>query len=268
MAHICLLALIGLPAAGKTHLSNWLLKQKLSNWNILHLCYDNYLDNNKDYKAQRYNILNLLSQLIDALRMSSPLATQLPPQLVLPMTTNESSNYLIVCDDNHYYQSMRYKLYQLCRSRGCLYAQLYLATPLATCLQRNVAREEQHQVPATIIEQMHKRLEVPNNQNWQRHQLTIQELNNVVICAFVDTLLHCQVDDALPPSPAIQLQSQSHQLDLRLRLRIQSLMRQHTTEKVVRSCELNVQRRQLLTQFKADEKLQPQPLDYYVNLLN
>ncbi|XP_060664303.1 L-seryl-tRNA(Sec) kinase [Drosophila nasuta] len=267
MAHICLLALIGLPAAGKTHLSNWLLKQKLNNWNVLHLCYDHYLDNNTDYKAQRYNILNLLSQLIDALRMSSP-------QLVLPMTTNESSNYLIVCDDNHYYHSMRYKLYQLCRSRGCLYAQLYLATPLSTCLQRNAAREQQHQVPAAIIEQMHKRLEVPNNQNWQRHQLTIQELNNVVICAFVDTLLNCQVDDALPPTPAIkqsqQLQTQSHQLDLRLRMRIQSLMRQHTTEKAARSCELNAQRRQLLAQFKAHEKLQPQPqpLDYYVNLLN
>ncbi|KAH8272288.1 hypothetical protein KR044_011380 [Drosophila immigrans] len=251
MPQICLLALMGLPAAGKTELSNWLLQQQQQlNWNILHLCYDNYLNNFVEQKQQRDDLLQQLSQRIDVLQAE-----------------NRTTNHLIICDDNHYYRSMRYKLYQLCRSKHCLYAQLYLATSLEDCLQRNAARPSP--VPTTIIEQMQQRLEAPGPAAWERHQLTLDGFNQQAICDFLKTLLQAEVVEELPQSSVKQLQPQAptHQLDLLLRQRIALLMREDTPSKAARSRDLNAQRKQLLAQFKRETNCNGEQLQHYVNLL-
>lgn len=282
MPRICLLALIGLPAAGKTSLSNWLLKQdqaSLGSWNILHLCYDDYfvaqsIDN--DYREQRNYIYDLLSQLMDTLKSKDP--TELPQKLRRATQTINNGNYLIICDDNHYYRSMRYKLYQLCRLKSCVYAQIYIDRSLESCLQANEARGLN--IPSAVIQQMHARLELPSDNAWELNSLTLNHTNFdaefIAICEFMKSLVQCQIDDQ--PKALVkqtQLQSLVHQLDLLLRSRIQIQMQEtnstQTLPKSVKSRALNEKRKQILAQFRKSFNDNPtafKNMEYYVNLLN
>ncbi|XP_034489965.1 L-seryl-tRNA(Sec) kinase [Drosophila innubila] len=276
MPRICLLALIGLPAAGKTQLSNWLLENQtiLSDWNTLHLCYDDYLDieSTKDYKEQRNYIHQLLSQLIDTLKDTEK-ATKLPPKIRQAATMINNNNYLIICDDNHYYRSMRYKLYQLCRSRNCIYAQIYICRDLASCLEANEARGAT--IPCNIIQQMHARLEAPTDNAWECNNLTLNQLDFIAIKEFTKSLLLCQLEE---PSQnwtqpkQTQLQSLSHQLDLLLRSRIK-IQIQNSNSKAAESRILNEKRKQILAQFRQEindkqTAVNDEQLQYYVNLFN
>ncbi|XP_064538708.1 L-seryl-tRNA(Sec) kinase [Drosophila montana] len=286
MPRICLLALIGLPGAGKTRLSNWLLDQptSLTGWNVLHLCYDDHFNiefkNNTDYKTQRKLIHNLLTQLIAALQAG---ATELPAKVRGATTTaiGNNNNFLIVCDDNHYYRSMRYKLYQLCRSQNCLYAQIHVASSLDACLQGNESRGSDG-VPPAVIRQMQTRLEPPSETDtgWERLSLTLTSTDYAAaaqtINGFIQSLLESQlVGTPLASVKQPQVQSLVHQLDLQLRARIQIRMdaiKEHQ-QKRIRSHALNEQRKQILAKFRLDMRNRQTDfsnldLEYYVNLLS
>ncbi|KAH8396337.1 hypothetical protein KR222_008648 [Zaprionus bogoriensis] len=267
MPRICLLALLGLPGAGKTSLCRWLLQHaaELDAWQVLHLCYDDYLagGSSYSYKQQRRHIHTLLSRLIDT----------------LPDDSNNNNNYLILCDDNHYYRSMRYALYQLARRQRCSYAQLYVATPLAACLLANEARGVT--VPPSVIEQMQARLQPPGDAAWECHSLTLTQPNfdaaTQRIQEFAARLLHIEAVAALPLTPAPQqAQSTAHALDLLLRGRIQQLMqrqqkeREDPVQRAARGRALNAQRRQILQQFgrQTQGSASNVQLTHYVNLLN
>lgn len=280
MKRICLLALIGLPGAGKTTLCQWLLQHVplLGVWHVLHHCYDDYLDGDS-YRQQRNHIHTLLNQLIQML-LATPSNEPLPllPTIVrtLPPPATDcqrGTNYLILCDDNLYYRSMRYKLFQLSRFHHCNYAQIHLATPLEACLLANKARGET--VPASVIAEMHTRLEAPGDAAWECNSLTLLQPNFDAqtdrIFAFLESLLHIKEVKSLPPQAATkQLQSQSviHELDLLLRSRLQQLI-QNQDNKAVRSRVLNVKRKQILEEFRKQSHIERDVhLKYYVNLLN
>ncbi|EDV92476.1 L-seryl-tRNA(Sec) kinase [Drosophila grimshawi] len=285
MLRICLLALIGLPGAGKTCLSNWMLQQQadLGSWNVLHVCYDDYFHNDKDHKRERDNISQLLIQIIETIRSrhNDPLLLGLPAKVRRAMSAMESDNYLIVCDDNHYYRSMRYKLYQLSRVQNCIFAQIYVATPLAACLLANGKRGSDVIVPEAVIRQMQTRLEEPSTDAWSHNSLTLTDSDynaaSHSICDFIKSLL-CQTPPTGLPEVRTkepQLQSLAHNLDLKLRARIQAKMQQTmpTIPKAVQSHTLNEQRKQILAQFRLDSGGRQAEacavnLEYYVNLLN
>ncbi|ALC49549.1 CG12788 [Drosophila busckii] len=283
MPRICLLALIGLPAAGKTTLSSWLLRhqQHLTDWNVLHLCYDDYFDmdrgtlENIDYRQQRSFIHKLLSQIIDTLRAGPH---NLPDKLRYTKSTVNSGNYLLVCDDNHYYRSMRFKIYQLCRSKGCIYSQIYINRSLEQCLLANKLRGAA--VPEAVIRQMHNRIEAPSEQECNSLTLCNADFDatSSIIYKFIISLLQKPIEPKALPSTQLkqpQLQSLTHQLDLLLRTRIQFQMRNTPTNlsKETRSSCLNEQRKEILTQFRQDQCSQQLVMNqidlaYYVNLLN
>lgn len=279
---------MGLPGAGKTSLCQWLLQhvQDLGAWHVLHLCYDDYLDRDS-YRQQRNHIHTLLNQLIEMLLATPssseplllPTIMRLVRQATPPPTSRQSgTNYLILCDDNHYYRSMRYKLFQLARLHHCLYAQIHLATPLEVCLLANETREET--VPSSVISDMQVRLEAPGGATWESKSLTLLQpnfdANAERIFEFFESLLIIEVVNA-QPSPANQLQSQSviHELDLLLRARIQQLIQIQDNEqnaavqKAVRSRGLNDKRKQILKEFRKQHNIEKDVhLEYYVNLLN
>ncbi|KAM9618538.1 L-seryl-tRNA(Sec) kinase isoform 2-T2 [Trichechus inunguis] len=78
--------------------------------------------------------------------------------------TAVSRSLFLVLDDNFYYQSMRYEVYQLAR-KYC---------PLETCLQRNDQRPRA--LPAETIHLMGRKIEKPNPEKnaWEHNSLTIQ----------------------------------------------------------------------------------------------
>ncbi|XP_035125278.1 L-seryl-tRNA(Sec) kinase isoform X2 [Callithrix jacchus] len=88
--------------------------------------------------------------------------------------TAVSRPLFLVLDDNFYYQSMRYEVYQLARKYSLGFCQLFLDCPLETCLQRNGQRPRA--LPAETIHLMGRKLEKPNPEKnaWEHNSLTLQ----------------------------------------------------------------------------------------------
>ncbi|NXT50845.1 PSTK kinase, partial [Pluvianellus socialis] len=81
--------------------------------------------------------------------------------------------YLLL-DDNFYYQSMRYEVYQLARKYSLSFCQLFLECPLECCLQRNRLRSQP--VPDQTICLMARKIEMPDLKKnaWERNSLILK----------------------------------------------------------------------------------------------
>ncbi|KAJ1139863.1 hypothetical protein NDU88_006226 [Pleurodeles waltl] len=93
---------------------------------------------------------------------------------VCALKLNESSIPLcIVMDDNFYYQSMRYQVYQLARKYSAGFCQLFLDCTVELCLQRNHQRNIS--LPDEIIHAMSRKLERPNPDKnpWEQKSLIL-----------------------------------------------------------------------------------------------
>uniref|UniRef100_G1PYM2 Phosphoseryl-tRNA kinase n=1 Tax=Myotis lucifugus TaxID=59463 RepID=G1PYM2_MYOLU len=79
-----------------------------------------------------------------------------------------------VRDDNFYYRSMRYEVYQLARKYSLGFCQLFLDCPLETCVQRNGQRPGA--LPAETIRLMRGKMEEPNPEKnaWEHNSLTVR----------------------------------------------------------------------------------------------
>ncbi|CAO2583602.1 L-seryl-tRNA(Sec) kinase [Lemmus lemmus] len=88
--------------------------------------------------------------------------------------TAVSRRLFLVLDDNFYYQSMRYEVYQLARKYSLGFCQLFLDCPLETCLLRNGQRPQP--LPNETIRLMEKKIEKPNSERnaWEHNSLVIQ----------------------------------------------------------------------------------------------
>ncbi|KAF1520701.1 UNVERIFIED_CONTAM: L-seryl-tRNA(Sec) kinase, partial [Eudyptes robustus] len=84
--------------------------------------------------------------------------------------------YLIL-DDNFYYQSMRYEVYQLARKYSLSFCQLFLECPLECCLQRNRLRS--HPLPDQTIYLMARKIEMPDLKKnaWERNSLVLKSFD-------------------------------------------------------------------------------------------
>ncbi|NXS43760.1 PSTK kinase, partial [Balaeniceps rex] len=84
--------------------------------------------------------------------------------------------YLIL-DDNFYYQSMRYEVYQLSRKYSLSFCQLFLDCPLECCLQRNRLRS--HPLPDQTICLMARKIEMPDLKKnaWERNSLILKSFD-------------------------------------------------------------------------------------------
>ncbi|EDX02113.1 L-seryl-tRNA(Sec) kinase [Drosophila yakuba] len=290
MRSICLVALIGLPGAGKSSLCTWLLGQQtaLRVRHIVHLCYDDFLDATPSadlaYKEQRGRIFKVIEKLISAIQED----TDWPPQVRRISSSGEcnSERHLILCDDNFYYRSMRHTLHQLCRDSGCVFGQIYMARSLDSCLQANSARSNATRVPVDVVRQMNERLEAPDtSEAWERNSLTLHDLDTTgsALLAFISTLLDLPTKKAttdLPTAAAKSLrqdQSLVHCLDLLLRTRIGALLQElpQNEDKRLAGQILNNRRKEILIKFRTegggkqrDGDGEDDALEYYVNLLN
>ncbi|NWY04419.1 PSTK kinase, partial [Nothoprocta ornata] len=91
--------------------------------------------------------------------------------------------YLIL-DDNFYYQSMRYEVYQLARKYSLSFCQIFLECPLEQCLQRNRLRSAP--IPDQTIYQMARKIEMPDlaKNAWEKNSLILKSSE----CALEDNL--------------------------------------------------------------------------------
>ncbi|EDV46721.1 L-seryl-tRNA(Sec) kinase [Drosophila erecta] len=291
MRGICLVALIGLPGAGKSSLCTWLLGQQaaLRVRHIVHVCYDDFLDGTPSaelaYKEQRVRIFKVIEKLISAIQED----TDWPPQFRRISSKGDcnSKGHLILCDDNFYYRSMRHKLHQLCRDSGCVFGQIYMASSLDSCMQANSVRSDATRVPVDVVRQMNERLEVPDtSEPWERNSLTLHDLDmettGSALLDFISALLDLPAKEVTTGLPSAaerglrQDQSLVHCLDLLLRTRIRAFLERLPQEdKRLAGQTLNNRRKEILTKFRTegggkqtDGDSEGDDLDYYVKLLN
>ncbi|NXQ83199.1 PSTK kinase, partial [Nyctibius grandis] len=83
----------------------------------------------------------------------------------------------LILDDNFYYQSMRYEVYQLARKYSLSFCQLFLECPLECCLQRNRLRS--HPLPDETIYLMARKIEMPDLKKnaWERNSLILKSFD-------------------------------------------------------------------------------------------
>ncbi|XP_019845721.2 L-seryl-tRNA(Sec) kinase [Bactrocera dorsalis] len=283
---ICLVALIGLPAAGKSTFSRWMLSIPQQQFNVIHLCYDDFLpaqDNTLiaeiELKSQRSKILANINSLICELNDNAYIARDIIKSVKL--SENEKCNdFLILCDDNNYYRSMRYKLYQLCRQNKCAYAQIYLECDLKLALSRNSARPDNERVSDEILQRMGIRLERPNSakHHWEENTLLLAGCDDFTIMkAGILDFLSKSLDEIVQPlTQSVTTEtvvSLLHQLDLLLRKRIGDILQleNDSAERSKKVKMLIAKRKAILQEFRKKvekDSISIDDLDIYVYLLN
>ncbi|NXW46434.1 PSTK kinase, partial [Nyctiprogne leucopyga] len=204
---LCLLC--GLPAAGKSTLARALRRCLLQrpDWACALLTYDELIPPEAfgplepgagplpllpRWKSSRRELLHRLERLLRALLTGEPPpAPAAAPQPAWQRFLSECRGQgllpspegcaragprriCFILDDNFYYQSMRYEVYQLARKYSLSFCQLFLECPLECCLQRNRLRS--HPLPDQTICLMAKKIEMPDLKKnaWELNSLILR----------------------------------------------------------------------------------------------
>ncbi|XP_048843184.1 L-seryl-tRNA(Sec) kinase-like [Brienomyrus brachyistius] len=275
-ARTCLCVLCGLPAAGKSTLVQVLSEcLRKRGWGCCVLCYDDLIPDEAyelrlaetdelshgqtHWKMSRREVLQRLEQLLKRDHASSRAPEPSFGEkdtwtrfLRAAHEAAESSSHLphdpatlvILLDDNFYYQSMRYEVYQLARKHSLAFCQLHVHCPVNSCLSRNRARSRP--LPDEVVAEMAKRMEPPNpvRNGWEQRSLTLTsdrafspqvvELSVGLIAAAMDNPL-CPIQDDAEQKEADRLGCASsvvHQADQACRRLVSQAMQGARERKV------------------------------------
>ncbi|XP_077595212.1 L-seryl-tRNA(Sec) kinase isoform X2 [Stigmatopora nigra] len=195
----CLCVLCGLPAAGKSSLSRKIcLAAGRQGWKAAVLVYDELIPDqafharegllDEDptsqeartaWKFHRNAVLRWIEEFLEKKLANDSTAFLTPP---LEDVQAENAPLLLVLDDNFYYPSMRYEVFQLARKYSLGFCQVYVQCPIEICILRNENRPRP--VPGGVILEMAKRLEAPNSKKnqWEAKSVTVDSSQNVSKC--------------------------------------------------------------------------------------
>ncbi|EDV22733.1 uncharacterized protein TRIADDRAFT_58609 [Trichoplax adhaerens] len=190
-----LLAVYGLPGAGKTSLIHRLISALPNHAQPLipiHICYDSILPKEIDFQDSEDTIWKNMRQLIlDCIEYYECFDDTLLPwqtnpdyrekwQIVKEMiqtAKKDSKRCLYILDDNFYYRSMRYKIYQLAKKHAWGYGQIWVKCPLEVAFRRNCNRVVP--VAQATITKMDSKLEVANSSKfpWEDNNFIFESTN-------------------------------------------------------------------------------------------
>ncbi|XP_041671405.1 L-seryl-tRNA(Sec) kinase isoform X2 [Cheilinus undulatus] len=203
---VCLCVLCGLPAAGKSTLAPGVLRTAAQRgWRASVLPYDDLIpehafqnrvleDNGKlqdmhtEWKSHRQAVLRCIEQFLEkpqvltekqgSCQINRTAWEQCIKTLMQPDDSNQDP-LLFVLDDNFYYPSMRYEVYQLARKYSLGFCQVYLQCDEESCISRNQSRSKP--VPTEVIVEMVQRLEPPNPQknSWEKNSILLNTKENL-----------------------------------------------------------------------------------------
>uniref|UniRef100_W5K9Y3 Phosphoseryl-tRNA kinase n=1 Tax=Astyanax mexicanus TaxID=7994 RepID=W5K9Y3_ASTMX len=240
-AAVCLCVLCGLPASGKSSLaqvvSSELHKQ---GWRTLILSYDQLISEDAfdfstavvdedgvsrgqtRWRQHRQAVLSCVESFLqdsDAPghcriekgvweRFSQAIQQQ---KILQALQKSTPQPVAVLLDDNFYYQSMRYEVYQLARKYSTGFCQVYLHCPVEVCLSRNLDRGRP--VPDEVIVEMSKRMESPNaaKNNWEETSLTLNSTD--FTNAHIQSLLQLMSSALKNPLSPVQDDSEQKEAD-------------------------------------------------------
>ncbi|XP_062270041.1 L-seryl-tRNA(Sec) kinase isoform X2 [Platichthys flesus] len=209
-APVCLCVLCGLPAAGKSSLGLTVLSTAAQlGWRATVVPYDDLIPGqafhprleeeedgamHTDWKSHRQAVLQCIELFLKTPDMSAELLSGRQintaaweqcvrvlrqPEGPVDPSQADRAPLLFLLDDNFYYQSMRYEVFQLARKYSLGFCQVYLHCDVESCISRNQCRPEP--VPTEVILEMGKRLEPPNPQknSWETQSISIDTTDNL-----------------------------------------------------------------------------------------
>lgn len=255
--NLSLIGLIGVPGAGKSTLvKNLLHTTNISlEFSLIHICYDDNWRYNSDrsftksLKEQRECLLNSLEKLIVDLQSSQkPLNVLLNRDTILKDYSIHCSiridedidnkNIVIICDDNHYYRSMRDQLLKLSKKYQLNYEQIFVECDLEVAIQRNLQRgicSPELQVTEEMIRNMYRKLEKPKcdtftiNNNTNNNQSP--EAINEEFLNFLKRIIERKPLEIVEQTDYKECQqseqSMVHQIDLQIRKLIRELIQRN-----------------------------------------
>uniref|UniRef100_A0A1Q3FY61 L-seryl-tRNA(Sec) kinase n=1 Tax=Culex tarsalis TaxID=7177 RepID=A0A1Q3FY61_CULTA len=277
MNRVCLNVLVGIPGAGKTtfcqRIKEYLIAKE-SCLNSIHICFDDFIKfdaeidlENTSFKSKRKRLLELLEQIIQVIKSKNlPQLEQvnnlLYDEFHHKITVNLAktpSNYLILVDDNMYYRSMRFQVFQIARRLGTGYFQTFLDVSLDTARTRNSERSAS--VPEEVIARMFYKLEKPNERicRWERNSLILSN-PSVELEIVLDTAMTCLENPVEPiethKSKEPVEQSLVHKVDLLLRKTVGEMVKQQRESQIRGEIKLFAEgllsrRKQLLEDLRA-----------------
>ncbi|XP_018554729.1 L-seryl-tRNA(Sec) kinase [Lates calcarifer] len=215
-APACLCVLCGLPAAGKSTLVRTVISAApQQGWRATVVPYDDLIpehafqtraveegvklqEMHTEWKLHRQAVLQCIEQFLkepqvladvpsssNSCQINTAAWEQCIRALLQPEALDHShadqAPLLFLLDDNFYYPSMRYEVYQLARKYSLGFCQVYLHCDLESCISRNQNRSEP--IPTEVILEMVKRLEAPNPQNsWETKSILLNTTDNLSKC--------------------------------------------------------------------------------------
>ncbi|CAL9699254.1 unnamed protein product [Knipowitschia caucasica] len=210
---VCLTVLCGLPAVGKSTLCRRLRGSLAGQeWSFVTASYDELIpkeafviraleedeDQHTEWKQHRQSVLNSIERFVDGSCSDASVCDSTNKILwersvrnLLEQASLRAAPVVFLLDDNFYYRSMRYEVYQLARKHSLGFCQIFLTCDPETCRRRNQQRAEP--VAAAVMEVMEQRLQPPGPQRheWERTSLmlqTDQDLSEAHIQSVVDLI--------------------------------------------------------------------------------
>jgi len=203
-----ILALCGLPAAGKSLLADAI--QRALNFNVEIVRTDEWRDN--DYytnwkpekeKPVRQKALQRVRKLVD-------------------------EGKSVIHDDTNYYTSMRHELFEIAVENKCGFAIIHVSTPITTALKWNGDRGDSP-IPDKVIEDIFERFDNPGRRYlWDNAELEVdmetQEMS-VVIPEILEIL--GELKPAAKPKLSLVTSSEFNKLDTETRRVVSEFLQEH-----------------------------------------
>ncbi|XP_062858805.1 L-seryl-tRNA(Sec) kinase [Trichomycterus rosablanca] len=241
---VCVCLLCGLPAAGKSTLTHLISDHLHSQgYKTFIISYDQLIpnhvfefstsnegeDSSKEYgmwKQHRQAVLECLDGFLQdpgavgphthaGMSVYDGFKQEMEKQQILQALQNtdvDPHHLVILLDDNYYYQSMRYQVYQLARKHLVGFCQVYLRCPVDVCLHRNRLRGRP--VSDDVIVQMSDRMEPPNvvKNQWERNSITLDNTQHLT-GTHIENLLHLIGSAVENPLSPLQDDSKEREAD-------------------------------------------------------
>ena len=183
--------LLGLPASGKSTLCKQLKKRAMDRGEtVLSVDYDalipltrqaKMVEEEGAWKREREAILQAVASLLQQMHLSDigdnsnsmPYLRQLKESCLT--LGGKESKVTVLVDDNNYLSSMRKPWHRLARERSAGFCQIFVQTSTEQAKARNMKREAEERVPASVIDSMAERFEPPRPlvQAWEELSFTV-----------------------------------------------------------------------------------------------
>eukprot|EP00041_Stephanoeca_diplocostata_P006492 m.87107 g.87107 ORF g.87107 m.87107 type:complete len:400 (-) comp16394_c0_seq1:271-1470(-) len=124
---------------------------------VAHPEYDEAIDD-CNMRAQRERVLG---------RIASKVASSFKP------STEKRCKRILIIDDNMFYTSMRYQVYQIARRMSAGFVQVHMDCPVDVAVERDATRTS-HRIGSEGIRRMYERMELPKPavHGWEKHSIS------------------------------------------------------------------------------------------------